>query len=294
MKSTSGRFGRRVRMRWLSGKLFAAAGTGTLIKRLAILVAVLPGFGLVTGCSSVTDRRNAVIQEITGTVVADSGDSVDAQQDDPVRGVIAVGQTQPFSFRSEDAESESSSDHPPCDFCGAVAPVSVLNEAAKDTSDIAVSVFQPALVPPTPTQHEVLLSPLNANRGGTLSLSAVGSPGVRFISEGCGTECHRLSGTNADLIDSLTKRVERLEDDLEESRRTVAGLSNALISGDQDRKRLERHIGHWEAEVERLEKTIWRQQESDIASLTAISDTLQSLARRQQQSEQGMNDVPKP
>ena len=96
--------------------------------------------------------------------------------------------------------------------------------------------------------------------------------------EGCATEPCLPPAIQLQQFEALMERVANMEARLHRSNESIAALQRALIRANTEVARLTANVKHWQSEVQRLEVSMQSQHESDIASLTRISEMLGTLA----------------
>jgi hypothetical protein len=78
-------------------------------------------------------------------------------------------------------------------------------------------------------------------------------------------------------IDALMKRVNRMETALQQSNASILRLQESLTLANREVKRLKAEVQRWQGEVQRLESAMLEQHETDIHSLTRITEMLGNL-----------------
>lgn len=93
----------------------------------------------------------------------------------------------------------------------------------------------------------------------------------------CGENAFVSTSMLTQQIDALTKRMLSMETALRQSNESIASLNTALTKANQDVSELTSSVEFWRGEVKRLEASMKLQHESDIESLTKISQMLDVL-----------------
>ncbi|MEZ6123449.1 MAG: hypothetical protein R3C49_09775 [Planctomycetaceae bacterium] len=93
----------------------------------------------------------------------------------------------------------------------------------------------------------------------------------------CGCEPGAAATISPELFAGLVQRVENMETELGQSRRSVTLLQRTLAQANEQTQSLKENLGQWQDQVRKLEKTMQDQHEADIVSLNRISQILGTL-----------------
>lgn len=139
----------------------------------------------------------------------------------------------------------------------------------------------------TRTTRSFAATPFQAPQNGIPS--STGQPGADFcppdsvphhvvnrVGDGCGDE-NVTTDQRTDQIESLVKRVEKMEAELSSSRTSITDLSRSLAAARTEITQLKKDVGFWQSEVLRLERSMQAQHRSDIESLNRVSQILENL-----------------
>ncbi|QDU40222.1 hypothetical protein Mal4_45780 [Maioricimonas rarisocia] len=142
----------------------------------------------------------------------------------------------------------------------------------------------PALAPPR------LVAPENSSRvpvPATRQVSAtMAAPGGRSPCDDCVPMLNDWQQQLQEQTDTLSTKVDLLEDELKASREALQTVNTALEASNRELSRLSNDVRYWQGEVKRIETVMERQHQQDIKSLDALSTTLEQLIRDDYQSSQ--------